>query len=161
MLDLPLTEVAIMLRQFKFEQEVYATLSCVPMAARRKLDRVGLKISLSQWQQLGRGERLAICHLPAELPEEREALDLLVREAVNNRCGTAVKELPADARESAEPPASPAAELVERARTAGVTFGQREWDRLDADERYALTKLGGGAEASHNFAAALKELVER
>jgi hypothetical protein len=150
-----------MLRQFKFEQEVYETLSCVPMAARRKLDRVGLKISLSQWQQLGRGERLAICHLPAELPEEREAIELLVRESVNNRCGTAVKELPRETRESAEPPSSPTPALVERARALGVTLGQREWDRLDPDERYALMKLGGGTEASHNLTTALKELLER
>jgi len=149
-----------MLRQFKFEQEVYATLSCVPMAARRKLDSVGLKISLNQWQQLGRGERLAICHLPAELPEEREALRLLLEEAVRNRCGAAVKELPPEARESAEPPRSPAARLVERAHAAGITLGQREWDRLDPDERYALMKLGGGPEASHNLPAALKELIE-
>lgn len=150
-----------MLRKFKFEQEVYETLSCVPMAARRKLDRVGLKISLSQWQQLGRGERLAICHLPAELPEECAAIELLVQEAVRNRCGAVVKELPREARESAEPPPSPTAQLVERARAAGVDLGQREWDRLDSDERYALMKLGGDTEASHNLMAALKELIER
>jgi hypothetical protein len=153
-------EVSIMLRKFKFEQEVYATLSCVPMATRRKLDRVGLKISLSQWQQLGRGERLAICHLPTELPEEREAIRLLLEEAVRNRCGAAVKELPTAARESAEPPASPTPPLVERARAVGVALGQREWDRLDPDERYALMKLGGGADASHNLMAALKELID-
>jgi hypothetical protein len=150
-----------MLRQFKFEQEVYATLSCVPMAARRKLDRVGLKISLSQWQQLGRGERLAICHLPAGLAEEREAIELFVREAVNHRCGTAVKELPPATRESAEPPLAPTAQLIEHARAAGVALGQGEWDRLDPDERYALMKLGGGTEASHNLKAALRELIER
>ena len=150
-----------MLRQFKFEQEVYATLSCVPMAARRKLDRIGLKVSLSQWQQLGRGERLAICHLPAELPDEWEAIRTLLEEAVRARCNTAVKELPLEARASAEPPASPPATLVERARAAGITLGQSEWDRLDGDERYALMKLGGGAEASHNLTAALKELIER
>src|SRR5438128_12459660 len=129
-----------MLRQFKFEQEVYETLSCVPMAARRKLDRVGLKISLNQWQQLGRGERLAICHLPAELTEEREAIRLLVQEAVHNRCAAVVKELPLEARESAEPPSVAAPRLIERARAAGIELGQREWDRLDSDERYALMK---------------------
>jgi len=48
-----------MMRQFKFEDEIHRTLSCVPMAVRRKLDKVGVKISLDQWQALGRGERLA------------------------------------------------------------------------------------------------------
>jgi hypothetical protein len=151
----------MMLRQFKFEHEVYASLSCVPMAARRKLDRVGLKVSLSQWQELRRGERLAICHLPADLPEERAAIRLFVEEVVRDRSGAAAKELPIEARESADPPVAPAPSLVERARAAGVTLGQREWDRLDPDERYALMKLGGGVEASHNLVAALRELLGR
>jgi hypothetical protein len=150
-----------MLRQFKFEEEVYESLSCVPMAARRKLDRVGLKISLNQWQQLGRGERLAICHLPADSAQEHEAIRLLVEEAVRNRCGAAVKELPAADRVAAEPPSSPAPPLIDRARSAGFVLGQPEWDQLDEDERYALMKLGAGAEASHNLAAALHELIGR
>jgi hypothetical protein len=32
------------------------------MAVRRKLDRLGIKIGLEQWELLGRGERLMICH---------------------------------------------------------------------------------------------------
>ena len=150
-----------MLRRFQFEAEVYASLSCVPMAARRKLDRVGLKISLKQWQQLGRGERLAICHLPADSAEECEALQLLVEEAVQNRCGASVKTLALEAREAAEPPATPAPSLIEHAQATGFTLGEREWERLDRDERYALMKLGGGPAASHNLKAALEELLDR
>ncbi len=148
-----------MLRRFKFEDEVYESLSCVPMAARRKLDRVGLKISLKQWQQLGRGERLAICHLPAESAEECEAVRVFVAEAVRNHCGVEAKELPLSDREAADPPALPPAILIERARAAAITLGQREWDKLDRDERYALMKLGGGSETSHNLRAALRELI--
>ena len=55
-----------MMRQFSFEAEIYESLSCLPMAARRKLDRLGLKVSLEQWQQLSRAERLMICHSPLE-----------------------------------------------------------------------------------------------
>jgi hypothetical protein len=137
-----------MIRRFKFEDEVHQTLSCVPMAVRRKLDRVGVKLSLEQWQQLGRGERLAIC--------------LFIREAVKDRCGGATpKELPDEVRAAADPPAHPPALLVERARDVGITLGEREWARLDSDERYALIKLGAGAEPSHNLAAGLRELLER
>ena len=35
-----------MIREFKFEDEMHSTLACVPMAVRRKLDRVGVKIGL-------------------------------------------------------------------------------------------------------------------
>ncbi|MBV8361699.1 MAG: hypothetical protein JO189_27745, partial [Deltaproteobacteria bacterium] len=63
-----------MMRQFDFEAEIYESLSCLPMAARRKLDRLGLKISLEQWQRLSRAERLMICHAPASMPDECEVL---------------------------------------------------------------------------------------
>jgi len=49
-----------MIRKFKFEDEMHESLQCVPMAVRRKLDRVGLKVGLEQWKALDRGERLAI-----------------------------------------------------------------------------------------------------
>jgi hypothetical protein len=148
-----------MLRQFKFEDEIHQSLSCVPMAVRRKLDRVGVKISLAQWQELGRGTRLAICHLPVESDQECAVVRLFLREAVQDRCGAAPKELPEEARRAAEPPASPPPILVQRAHAAGVALGAREWARLDADERYALVKLGGGIEPSHNLVDGLRELV--
>ncbi|MFI5351533.1 MAG: nitrate reductase associated protein [Candidatus Binatales bacterium] len=37
-----------MIRQFRFEAEIYESLSCLPMQARRKLDAVGVKIGLAQ-----------------------------------------------------------------------------------------------------------------
>src|SRR5277367_3217666 len=90
-------------RRFNFEAEVYESLSCVPMAVRRKLDRAGVKVGLKQWQALGRGERLAICHLPAASDEEVEALHLFIREAVA-RGGTEPTTLSAADRAGAEPP---------------------------------------------------------
>lgn len=148
-----------MIRRFRFEDEVYQSLSCVPMAVRRKLDQVGVKISLAQWQALGRGERLAICHLPAESTEERDVMKVFIEEAVRNRCGSAAKLLAEDIRRAAEPPAFPPPALVASARAEGVELSQSAWERLDADEQYALIKLGGGDKHSHNFGAALRELV--
>lgn len=150
-----------MLRRFKFEEEVYESLSCVPMAVRRKLDRVGVKISLEQWQGLGRGERLAICHLPVESAEEHEVMRVFIEEAVRNRCGSATKPVAEELRRAAEPPASPPPALVASAKIEGVELSQSAWDRLNADERYALMKLGGGEKHSHNFGTALRELVRQ
>jgi len=146
-----------MIRRFKFEDEVHQSLSCVPMAVRRKLDRIGLKIGLEQWQQLGLGERLAVCHLPVDSIEEQEVARIFMREAVQNRSGGEVKELPDEVRSSATPPGSPPAMLTAHARAAGITLEQPEWERLDDDERYALIKLGGSATPSHNLIAALHE----
>ena len=150
-----------MMREFKFEDDMHTTLACVPMSVRRKLDRVGVKVGLEQWKALGRGERLAICHLPAERHEEREALRLFINEAVRRVCGEEPRALGEAQRAVADPPAKLPAEISERARAAGVALDQKAWERLDADERYALIKLGGGAEVSHNLAAALAEFVQR
>jgi len=149
-----------MIRRFKFEDEIYKTLTCVPMAVRRKLDSLGLKISLDQWQKLGRGERLAICHLPIESAEERDAIALFIDEVVRNRCGSAVKPLSEESRRAADPPASLPPILVTIAKAHGFELAQPVWDRLDEDERYALMKLGGGTETSHNFRAALLEFLK-
>ena len=150
-----------MIREFKFEDEMHSTLACVPMAVRRKLDRVGVKIGLEQWKALGRGERLAICHLPVERHEEREALRLFINEAVRRVCGEEPRALSEAQRAVADPPSQLPAQVAERARAAGLALDQAAWERLDADQRYALIKLGGGAEASHNLAAALVEFASR
>jgi hypothetical protein len=148
-----------MIRQFRFEAEIYESLSCVPMQARRKLDAVGIKIGLAQWQQLGRGERLMICHAPANSADEIAALRLFIEEVTIARAGTRPKELPDEVRRAATPPAAPPQLLIERARALGRNLTQDTWDRLDQDERYALIKLGGESKCSHNLGAALAEFV--
>ena len=148
-----------MIRRFKFEDEVHHSLACVPMAVRRKLDRVGVKVSLEQWQSLAQHERLAICHLPTASGEECDALRTFLEETVRARSGAATKALSDEVKRSAEPPPKPPERLVENAQAAGIMLSQVVWDRLDADERYALIKLGGGAEQSHNFMTALRELI--
>ena len=80
-----------MIRKFKFEDEMHESLQCVPMAVRRKLDRVGLKIGLEQWKSLDHGERLAICHLPVDSSEELNALGVFIREAMKRRLGVEPK----------------------------------------------------------------------
>jgi len=146
-----------MIRKFKFEEEMHESLRCVPMAVRRKLDRVGLKIGLEQWKSLDRGERLAICHLPVDSPEECDALGVFLREAMQRRFGVEPKSLTDAQRASAEPPASAPARVVAHARAAGFDLNAASWSRLDAEERFALLKMGDAENPSHNLGAALKE----
>jgi hypothetical protein len=146
-----------MIRKFRFEDEMHESLQCVPMAVRRKLDRVGLKIGLEQWKSLERGERLAICHFPADSSEECGALGVFIREAMTRRFGVEPKSLTDAQRASAEPPASPPARVIAHARGAGFDLSAASWSQLDGDERFALTKMGDAETPSHNLAAALKE----
>ena len=147
-----------MIRKFKFEDEIYDSLSCLPMAARRKLDQLGLKIGFDQWQQLSRGERLMICHAPIAAPDETEALRLFVNDVMLAKCGAAPKDLPPEKRLGVNPPAMVPAQLVESAQKSGVALTQAAWAALDDDERYALIKLGVEKE-SHKLKAALDEFL--
>jgi hypothetical protein len=146
-----------MIRKFNFEAEIYESLNCLPMAARRKLDALGIKIHLVQWEQLGRGERLMICHAPSESDEERGALRTFIEEVTIARTGSPVKILSDDVRRSAYPPAHPPQVLAQNARTFGFELEGKSWAALDDDQRYALIKLGDTEKPSHNFTAALKE----
>jgi hypothetical protein len=92
-----------MIRKFKFEADIYESLNCLPMAARRKLDEVGIKLHLAQWGELGRGERLRICHAPADSEEEQSALITFIEEVALARTGSPAKLLPDDTRRSAYP----------------------------------------------------------
>ncbi len=148
-----------MIRKFKFEDEMHESLQCVPMAVRRKLDRVGLKIGLEQWKSLDRGERLAICHLPVDSSEECGALGVFIREAMKRRFGVEPKSLTEAQRASAEPPTAPPDRVVSHARAAGFDLSPAAWSRLDGDERFALLKMGDAEKPSHNLRAALKEFA--
>ncbi len=146
-----------MIRKFKFEDEMHESLQCVPMAVRRKLDRVGLKVGLEQWKALDRGERLAICHIPADSGDECAALAYFIRETMMRRFGVEPKQLSDSARASAEPPLTPSNQLVAHAHALGFDLSGPAWTRLDDDERFALVKMGDLATPSHNLAAALME----
>ena len=149
-----------MIRKFKFEDEIYASLSCLPMAARRKLDQLGLKIGFDQWQQLSRGERLMICHAPIATSDETEALRVFVNDVMIAKCGATPKELPAEKRLGVNPPAAVPPQLVASAQASGVALTQAAWAALDDDERYALIKLGVEKQ-SHKLKAALDEFVKQ
>lgn len=148
-----------MIRKFKFEEEIYESLNCLPMAARRKLDALGVKLSLAQWEQLGRGERLMICHAPSASEEERDALRTFIEEATIARTGLAPKTLPDEARRAADPPTNLPELLARNARVAGIKLDDQAWSTMDDDQRYALIKLGNTEQSSHNFAAALEEFL--
>ncbi|MHB8383896.1 MAG: nitrate reductase associated protein [Candidatus Binataceae bacterium] len=145
--------------RFQFEADIYQTLSCLPMAARRKLDAAGIKIGRAQWATLSRAERLGICDATADSSGEIAALRLFIEQTVLARAGSYPTELSADARRSAEPPAVLPAQLAAHARALGTPLTQSDWSVLDDDERYVLVKLGGSETPRHNLRAALLECL--
>jgi hypothetical protein len=143
-----------MFRRFEFEKEVYETLELMPMTVRRKLDILGVKLHLKQWQSLSRTERLVICHFPVDSAEEREVLTAYLGEAVTRReSGELATTAPSASDARSEPDGIPPdAEQVMRR----LGLPEQAWYRLDPDERFALARLA--RRGADKFADAWREI---
>lgn len=126
-----------MYRRFAFEGDIHASLACVPLTVRRKLDLAGLKISLAGWQSLPRHERLALCHLPVDTAEEVAVYTEVLRGCAE-RAGVPLTPLPAVTPEAWS--AEAAVERV-RSRLGPGAVDEAAVARLDEEARYALCKL--------------------
>lgn len=147
-----------MYKQFRFEGEIHASLECVPLTVRRKLDLAQLKISLEGWQALTRAERLALCHLAVDSAAEIE----IYREVLRGFCARAavpLKELndPEAAARSWNAPEAPA-RLAQRAQELSARLDGGTWRALDEESRYALVKLSDPKRNPAKLAAACVEL---
>ncbi|MFM7384388.1 MAG: nitrate reductase associated protein, partial [Microcystaceae cyanobacterium] len=55
---------------FQFEQDFVASLRCIPMLVRMKLDTCGVKLKLTHWHQLDQTERQNLVTWPCTTPAE-------------------------------------------------------------------------------------------
>jgi hypothetical protein len=55
---------------FAFESDFVATLRCIPMAVRFKLDLAGIKLSLRQWSRFTVADRTELLTAPCASPAE-------------------------------------------------------------------------------------------
>ena len=140
-----------MIRRFNFEDEVHHSLACVPMAVRRKLDRIGVKVSLEQWQALAQHERLAVCHLPTDSDEERDTVKTFVEESVKTRTGTVTKTLSEEVKRSAEPPDAPPTRLIENARVGGCHSGPADMGSARRRRALRVDQTGWRSRAQSQF----------
>ena len=144
-------------KRFGFETELYETLSCLPLAARHRLDTIGIKVHIKQWLAFDRNERLAICAAPADTEAELEALSEFVVNLIAERCGEEPTFLPPDQRIQAISLSRLPAYIAAQAGTLGYALDDERWETLDSDQRYALLKFGGDDRRRHKFAAAMRE----
>jgi hypothetical protein len=108
------------LELFEFENDFVASLRCIPMAVRFKLDLAGVKLSLRQWSRFTLADRSQMltssCTSSAEIGLYRSRLI----ELIELRAGEAAKDIaPPDVApwaEGADPPAA----LADHARSLGL-----------------------------------------
>jgi len=143
---------------FAFEDDFVASLRCIPMAVRLKLDRSGVKLSLRQWSRFTREDREELLELPCGTACEVCAYHDRLVELVTLRAREAAKPLP-------EPPAAlweavgeTPPVVTDYARSVGVPPPTaREWRRLSELQRFALIKLTRDNHDNVNFVPAMRE----
>lgn len=130
----------------------------ITMAVRMKLDLVGLKMRLRDWQALPMAQRRALQDAPAESEQEidqfRQRVTTILREAGRGAPQPLSETKRGDMANWKDAPAMPQA-VREIADKLDV---QIDWTRLDRFGRYVLWSLARQG-ATERFAAAAGELM--
>ena len=143
---------------FAFEDDFVASLRCVPMAVRLKLDRCAIKLSLRQWSRFTREDRQALldapCHTDAETAVYRARLvELIVLRARED--AKPLTDVPIALWEASD--ATPPV-VATYARSVGVAPpDQGQWRSLTELQRFALVKLTRDSHDNVNFVPAMRE----
>lgn len=142
-------------RLFAFEDDFVASLRCIPMAVRLKLDRTAIKLTLRQWSRFTRADRQLLLEAPCATALEIAAYRAMLVSLVTERAGE-------EARVLNEPPPVLAEEtpdnVVAFARSVGVEPpDDADWARLSELERFALMKLTRDNHDNVNFLPAMRE----
>jgi hypothetical protein len=143
---------------FAFENDFVASLRCIPMAVRLKLDRVAIKLTLRQWSRFTPDDRKELLEASCGLPEEIRAYRARLIELVRLRAREDARPLadqPSAGWEAAGdvPPA-----LARHARSVGLAPPTADqWRALSPLQRFALIKLTRDNHDNLNFFPAMRE----
>lgn len=143
---------------FAFESDFVATLRCVPMAVRFKLDACGIKLTLKQWSRFTREDRHELLMAPCDAPAEIEAYRARLIALIAERAGQDAAPLGAPPEPLWERPDVIAPAVVDFAGQIGVAPPSgADWRRLTPLQRFALIKLSRDNHDNVNFIPALRE----
>jgi len=142
---------------FNFEADFVASLRCIPMQVRYKLDTCGVKLKLHHWHQFSTEERQQLvslpCHQGSEISQYRDYLQSLVVA----HTGSQAKALAIDPT----PPWADATQIPSDVQTklqeVGATLSLEQWQQLSPLQRFALIKLSRPSHENRNFLPALQE----
>jgi len=150
-----------MFRKFKFEEDFYDQLKCIPFSTRHKLDLAGVKLSLKSWNLFSEEERSKLCKMEAEGPEAaryREALVSLLEKLHEPVKLMETSQLESEKAQWGNPSRIPA-DVEAKISQLGLTIRPEDWKKLDDLQRFALFKLSLGKHDHVNLGPALKEFL--
>jgi hypothetical protein len=147
-----------MTQLFDFERDFVASLRCIPMAVRFKLDRCAIKLTLRQWSRFTLADRQRLLMAPCDAAPEVAVYRASLVGLVAARTGEDAKPL-ADLPQASlwEQSAVPAL-VADYAASLGLRAPtDRQWAALSKLQRFVLVKLTRDNHDNVNFAPALRE----
>ena len=150
-----------MFYKFRYESESYPALDRVPLHVRMKLDVLGVKLSLKDWLAFSLEERTAVCHLPANHDNEKQAFKDYVNFLCLRYCGAPAQTVTPLEPSLWEAPHEVPAAVTAKSNGCGSTIALREWLGWASYERYALYKTALSTSEPEKFFAVLDELRQR
>jgi hypothetical protein len=145
-------------RLFDFESDFVASLRCIPMAVRFKLDRVLIKLTLRQWSRFTLDDRERLLRRPCETDLEIEIYRAVLTELVIVRAGEDTRALPPLADTPWTQTERTAEAVVHFAQSIGIAAPtDAEWAALTELERFVLVKLSRDNHDNLNFLPAMRE----
>ncbi|MEH2241230.1 nitrate reductase associated protein [Nostoc sp.] len=142
---------------FQFEADFVDSLRCIPMQVRCKLDTCGIKLKLSDWNQMTTAERQALVELPCTTETEIQFYHKHIQQLIVQRTGLAATKLPIEPHPAWLDSATVPASIQEKAQEIGVTLKQQHWAALTPLQRFALIKLSRSGHENKNFPRAMAE----
>ncbi len=142
---------------FEFESDFVASLRCIPMVVRYKLDACGIKLKLEQWSHFNAVDRQQLAAQPCITPEEvtkyhQDLCELIEARTQTPAVAIAIDEHP-DWMNLDMIPAS----VQEKAESVGTVLQMGQWRSLTPLQRFALIKLSRSSHENRNFEPALRE----
>ncbi len=143
---------------FAFEDDFVATLRCIPMAVRFKLDLCGVKLSLRQWSRLSAEDRRELLMTPCDRPAEAETYRRQLTHLIEEKTGGGVKPLPEGSTVPwDQPERTPEAVKVFAASIDVAPPADLAWSGLTPLQRFVLLKLSRDNHDNVNFLPAMAE----
>lgn len=142
---------------FEFEADFVDSLRCIPMQVRCKLDQSGIKLKLSDWNQMTPDEREALVQMDCATETEITAYRKFLQKIVFQHSGKPASELQIESHPAWIDKSNIPDTVQNKAQDYGVTLTTQEWAILSDLQRFALIKLSRSGHENQNFPKAMAE----
>ena len=146
-----------MLQFFEFEAEFVASLRCIPMQVRYKLDTCGIKLKLQHWHSFSSDQRQKTVELACTTTNEINTYRENLRSQVLANFKIYPSDIPIDPHPVWMQTEYVPISVLEHAAELEIAIARSQWQKLTPLQRFALIKLSTSNHENNNFLPALQE----